>query len=138
MVQWYCPDCFAEVEERTPHCPRCGADLANPARDFEEQLIRALDHPLPDRQLLAAQVLGQRGARKAVPRLIGIVERADDPYLVAEATVALARIGDPAGLAVVDRMARAGPPVARAAARAALREQRPPSSGSPRPVEGSG
>lgn len=138
MVQWYCPDCFAEVEQRTAHCPRCGADLAKPARDFEEQLIRALEHPLPDRRLLAAQVLGQRGAHRAAPRLIGIVEQADDPYLVAEATVALARIGDPAGLAVVDQMARQGPAVARAAARAALRERRQPSSGSPQPVEGGG
>jgi hypothetical protein len=121
MVQWYCPDCFAEVVQQTGHCPRCGADLANPAIDFEEQLIRALQHPLPDRRLLAAQVLGQRRARRAVPHLIGIVHQADDPYLVAEATVALARIGEPAGLAVVDQMARQGPAVARAAARAALR-----------------
>jgi HEAT repeat protein len=136
MLQWYCPDCFAEVEQQTAHCPRCGADLADPARDFEEQLIRALGHPLPDRRLLAAQVLGQRQARSAVPDLIGIVEEADDPYLVAEATVALARIGDPAGLAVVDRMARQGSAVARAAARTALRKLRPPPSGPPRPVEG--
>src|SRR6266542_1749286 len=85
---------------------------------------------------LVSQVLGQRQARSAVPDLIGIVEEADDPYLVAEATVALARIGDPAGLAVVDRMARQGSAVARAAARTALRKLRPPPSGPPRPVEG--
>ncbi len=128
MVQWYCPDCFAEVEPQTAHCPRCGADLADPARDFEEQLIRALAHPLPDRRLF----------RTAVPRLIGIVEEADDPYLVAEAIVALARIGDPAGLAVVDRISRQGPAVGRVAARTALHERRPPPSGSPRPVEDGG
>jgi hypothetical protein len=138
MVQWYCPDCFAEVEQQNGDCPRCGADLGSPAGDFEEQLIRALRHPLPDRRLLAAQILGQRGARGAIPSLIEITEQADDPYLVAEATVALARIGDPAGLAVVDRMARAGPAVARAAARTARRERCPPPSGSPRPVEGDG
>jgi HEAT repeat protein len=138
MVQWYCPDCFAEVEQQTADCRRCGADLANPARDFEEQLIRALAHPLPDRRLLAAQILGRRGARRAVPRLIRVVDEADDPYLVAEATVALARIGDPAGLAVVARMAQQGPAVARAAARTALRERCPPPFGSPRPREGSG
>ena len=124
MVQWYCPDCFAEVEEQTERCPRCGADLTDPNFDFEEQLIRALRHPLPDRRLLAAQVLGQRHAHGAVPHLIGIVRESDDPYLVAEATVALARIGDPAGLAVVERVARHGPVVARAAASAALRQRR--------------
>jgi hypothetical protein len=47
----------------------------------------------------------------------------------------LARIGDPAGLAVVDRMARQGPAVARAAARAALCERRRPPSGSPTAAE---
>src|SRR6266704_692576 len=87
---------------------------------------------------VGAQVLGQRGARTAVPRLIGIVEEADDPYVVAEAIVALARIGDPAGLAVVDRISRQGSAVARAAARTALHERRPPPSGSPRPVEDGG
>lgn len=135
MVQWYCPDCFAEVEQQARRCPRCGTDVAKPAGDFEEQLIRALGHPLPDRQLLAAQVLGQRQARRAVPRLIEIAEQHHDPYLVAEAIVALARIGDPAGLAVVDRIARRGPAVARAAARAALRERRRPPSGSPTAAE---
>jgi broad specificity phosphatase PhoE len=129
MVQWYCPDCFAEVQEQATHCPRCGADFANPARAFEEQLIRALGHPLPDRRLLAAQVLGQRQAHRAVHSLVELVDQADDPYLVAEATLALARIGDPAGLAVVERMAREGPAVARAAASRALRERRPRPSG---------
>lgn len=135
MVQWYCPDCFAEVEQQTERCPRCGADLTDPTFDFEEQLIRALRHPLPDRRLLAAQILGQRHAHRAVPHLIGIVRESEDPYLVAEATVALARIGDPAGLAVVERVARHGPAVAHAAASAAFQQRRslaaskPPRSG---------
>jgi HEAT repeat protein len=128
MVQWYCPHCFAEVEQQTERCPRCGADLTDPTFDFEEQLIRALRHPLPDRRLLAAQVLGQRQAHGAVPDLLRIVGDSGDPYLVAEATVALARIGDPEGLTVAERIARDGPVVARAAARAALRNRRPPAS----------
>jgi hypothetical protein len=43
--------------------------------------------------LLATQVLGQRQAHRAVPRLVEIIDQAADPYLVAEATLALARIG---------------------------------------------
>lgn len=101
-MQWYCPDCFAEVAREAARCPRCGADLANPGRDYEQSLIKALRHPLPDRQLLAAQVLGARRARQAVPRLIEVIQETRDPYLAAEAITALARIGDPAGLAVVD------------------------------------
>ena len=124
MVQWYCPECFARVEQQTERCRHCGADLSDATFDFEEQLIRALRHPLPDRRLLAAQVLGQRRAHRAVPGLIGIIRESDDPYLVAEATMALARIGDPAGLAVVEEMARHGPAVARAAASTALHHRR--------------
>jgi broad specificity phosphatase PhoE len=129
VVQWYCPDCFAEVEQRTERCPRCAADLTDGTFDFEEQLIRALRHPLPDRRLLAAEVLGRRRAHRAVPGLIAVVRESDDPYLVAEASVALARIGDPAGLAVVEEIAQHGPVVARAAARAALHEPSPTSVG---------
>jgi HEAT repeat protein len=138
MVQWYCPDCFAEVEQQTERCPGCGADLTDPTFDFEEQLIRARQHPLPDRRLLAAQVLGQRHAHRAVPDLLRIVGDSGDPYLVAEATVALARIGEPEGLRVVERIARDGPVVARVAARAALRDRRPPASEQPMSAKGRG
>jgi len=121
MSQWYCPDCFAEVAPDAARCPRCDADLSEPDGDFEQRLIRALRHPLSDRRLLAAQILGARQARRAVPPLIEAAQQPHDPYLAAEAVTALARIGDPAGLAVVDRLARDGPVVPRAAARAALR-----------------
>jgi len=93
--------------------PRCAADLTGPPRDFEESLIRALRHPLPDRRLLAAEILGARRAHAALPRLIQLVEEGDDPYLMAEAVTALARIGDPAALAVVRQIAQDSPVVAR-------------------------
>jgi len=48
-----------------------------------------------------------------------VIQESHDPYLAAEAVTALARIGEPAGLAVVDRIAREGPARRRAAARAA-------------------
>ncbi len=124
MSHWYCPDCFAEVAPAAAQCPRCGADLSALGGDFEQRLIKALRHPLPDRQLLAAQILGARRAHQAVPRLMEVIQESNDPYLAAEAVTALARIGDPAGLAVVDRIARDGPAVPRAAARAALRRRR--------------
>lgn len=50
----------------------------------------------------------------AVPSLVAVVEDGGrDPYLVAEAVRALARIGDDRGMEVVRRVAADGPAVAR-------------------------
>ncbi len=118
-MHWFCPDCFAEVDEGRRCCPRCGAALMDRPRDYEAGLIRSLHHPLHDRRLLAAHILGVRRSRRAVPDLIEAVELGD-PYVAAEAVTALALIEDPTGLEVVRRTAERGPAVARAAARRAL------------------
>jgi len=91
---WFCPDCWQEVtpEERT--CPACGTDLGKHERaDYEAKLIRALEHRMADRRLIAARVLGQIGGTRAVRALIKLAERGDDPYASAEAVRALSRIG---------------------------------------------
>lgn len=120
-MTWFCLACFAELTGDFSRCPTCGADLDS-IRDeeFERKLLRALDHRLPDRRVLAARSLSLRRCVAAVDRLISIVLHDDDPYVVAAAVSALAAIGDPEGMAVVLRMAEEGPAVARAAARRAL------------------
>ncbi len=66
-----------------------------------------------------------KALRQAVPRLIEVIQQSHDPYLAAEAVTALARIGDPAGLTVVDRIAREGPAVPIAASTGAAVEVDP-------------
>lgn len=136
-MQWYCPDCFAEVERHCLRCPRCGVDLTHRTRDFEGDLIKALRHPLADRRLLAAQILGVRRSRRAVAALIDAAAN-NDPYLAAEAVTALGLIGDPDGLEVVRRAAELGPAVPRAAARRALGLDTADLRGRPAPGSGSG
>jgi HEAT repeat protein len=120
-VQWFCPECFAQVDQRSTRCPRCGVDLSHRRRDYEADLIKALRHPLADRRLVAAQILGARRSRRAVAALIDAVAASDsDPYLAAEAVVALGLIEDPRGLEVVRQAAEHGPVVPRAAARQTL------------------
>jgi len=119
-MTWFCPSCFAELPGQAQQCPGCGANPAAADRDFDAALIGALRHPLHDRRLLAARVLGARRMVAAVPALIAAVEDGDDPYLSAEAARALVAIGAPEGLAVTRRLATDGPVVARAAAREAL------------------
>jgi len=91
---WFCPDCSHEVNPEAQTCPLCGSDLAKQQRvDYETKLIRALEHRMADRRLIAARVLGQIGGTRAVRALIELAERGDDPYASAEAVRALARIG---------------------------------------------
>jgi HEAT repeat protein len=91
---WFCPDCWQEVNPEERICPACGSDLGKHKRaDYEAELIRALEHRMADRRLIASRVLGQIGGTRAVRALIKLVERGDDPYAAAEAVRALARIG---------------------------------------------
>jgi HEAT repeats len=119
-VTWFCLTCFAQLPKTAETCVRCGADQAGSDRDFEAALVAALQHPLHDRRLLAARVIGRRRAVTAVSALISVAEDARDPYLAAEAARALVAIGTAEGMAVVRRLARDGPVVARSAAREAL------------------
>jgi hypothetical protein len=119
-MTWFCPSCFTDLPGQARQCPRCGADLAAADPGFEAALIGALRHPLHDRRLLAARILGARRLGAAVPALIAVVRDGGDPYLAAEAARALVAIGAPEGLAVARRLATDGPVIARAAAREAL------------------
>jgi HEAT repeats len=112
-MTWFCPSCFAELPGQAQWCSRCGA-VASADRGFEAALIGALRHPLHDRRLLAARILGARRVAAAVPALITAVEDGDDPYLAAEAARALVAIGAPEGIAVARRLATDGPVVAAA------------------------
>lgn len=103
MAQHYCPRCWEEVAADAAVCPGCGLMLADAAAwSYDERLVNALDHRLPDRRLTAARILGERRHVAAVPRLVEILRSDPDVYLRAEAAVALVRIADPGGLAAVE------------------------------------
>jgi HEAT repeat protein len=104
-VIWFCPSCFAELPETAGTCLQCGADLVGSGRDFEAALVGALRHPLHDRRLMAARILGRRRAVAAVPALISAAGDSSDPYLAAEAVRALVAIGTLDGLAAARRLA---------------------------------
>jgi HEAT repeat protein len=113
-MTWFCLDCFAEVPPHADRCPACGAPTDD-GRGYEQKLLAALSHRLPDRRLLAAELLGRLGARGAIPRLAELAGDDRDPYLQATAARALARM-DP-DHPVVLRLAERGPVLARAALR---------------------
>jgi HEAT repeat protein len=107
MITWFCSMCFAEVDAAASRCPACRGDTRERV-GYEEGLIRALRHTLPDRQLLAASILGRRGSREAVPHLIAAAENPSDPYLAAEAARALGLIGGSESASALRRLSEAG------------------------------
>lgn len=91
-----------------------------PGTTYVDQLLWALEHPLPERRLVAARVLGQRGEPRAATPLRSLVTNSD-PYLAATALHALAQIcGVDQIRDVLREQQRSGPAPVRAAARAAL------------------
>jgi len=65
---------------------RCGRPVQGPpGLSFDEQLVWALGHPDGDRAVLAAQTLGLRRVRSALPILRRVVDEGRDPYLAVAA-----------------------------------------------------
>lgn len=118
MITRFCPECFAEIDLQGERCSSCGAPTTKDERTYEEKLVRALDHHLADRRLLAARILGALGSRAAVPRLAEAAGDATDPYLAAEAARSLALI-EP-DHPIVTWIRDSGPVLARTAVREVL------------------
>lgn len=84
-------------------------------------LLWALDHPLPDRRMLAAELLGRRRENRAVTPLLALALDPSDPFLAAEAVRSVVAItGVDAVRTTLERLAREGPVPARREAAKAL------------------
>jgi hypothetical protein len=114
-MTWFCPECFEEIDTPRQRCPSCGALAEDDRQSYEDKLVRALNHRLPDRQVLAARILAALRSRAAVPRLAELAVDDKDPYLAAEAARSLALI-EP-DHPVVRRLGASGPLLSRTAVR---------------------
>lgn len=117
----YCWRCYAANPEPAGRCRSCGGAVEQPATaTWTDQLIWALGHPLPGRQMIAAQILGQRRELRAAAPLRALVGTAD-PFLAARALDSLVLIVGAAPLRdLLDELARTGSPVVSYVARRAL------------------
>lgn len=88
----YCPACYSRNQWEAEQCAACGASLVT-ADSFEDRLVWALDHPDTATAMLAAELLGRRGAKAAISRLIEITGSSDS-YRAAAAARALTMIDD--------------------------------------------
>ena len=82
----WCHYCYGVNPRESGPCVRCGRRIEGPpGLTFDDQLVWALGHPDGDRAVLAAQTLGVRRVRAALPALRRAVDEDRDPYLAAAA-----------------------------------------------------
>jgi len=83
---YWCYHCYAVNPEPDGHCLRCGEQVDGPPDiSYDDRLIWALGHPDGDRAVMAAQTLGVRRVRAALPALRRAVDEDRDPYLAVAA-----------------------------------------------------
>lgn len=123
----WCFYCYAVNRNPTGPCVRCGRPVEGPpGRSFDDQLVWALGHPDGDRAVLAAQTLGVRRVRSALPVLRRVVEEDRDPFLAVAALRSAIAIAGPEELRDwLEQLAHCDSFMVRDVARRALPGQRP-------------
>jgi HEAT repeat protein len=109
-LTYYCFHCYGENAEPRGTCRHCGRRIEAPeGTSYTELLVWALDHPIGDVALRAAETLGLRRERRARDRLRELAVSRRDPYLAAEALRSLIRIeGEEELRPLLERLARSG------------------------------
>jgi HEAT repeat protein len=133
----YCTGCWAEISTGDTVCLKCGANAITDPRSFDEKLLGALNHPLPETRVRICWLAGRRRMREAVPALLRLL---GDPDLYVRMTVleALGEIGEVATIPVLEAAARERSVLIQKAARQALlrihgRKEKEPARSSSRP-----
>ena len=89
-MRFFCPKCWAELEEDSEICPKCGFRFKD--LSYEDKLIMALRHPVLEFKINAIRTLGRLKSKRAVREFERMVEEETVP-IVLEIVEALARIG---------------------------------------------
>ena len=97
----YCTRCWREVKSEDKVCPGCEADLTLDHRTYEEKLLGALAHPLPEARVRICWLIGENQIRHAVPDLISLAEEDPDLFVRKAALESLGTLGDPRSVAIL-------------------------------------
>jgi hypothetical protein len=91
----FCSNCWAENPLDAPNCDRCGTSLSETGSIFYDQkLMRALHHPIPETREMAAMLLGQRRDQPALPVLMSRLFEETDMGVLCAISKALGQLGD--------------------------------------------
>lgn len=92
-LTYYCWACYGRNPVPAGTCLHCGGEIeAPPGTGYAERLLWALDHPVSERGVEAALILGRRRERSAARRLRALALESSDPFLAAAALESLVAI----------------------------------------------
>jgi HEAT repeat protein len=91
----FCTHCWSEIDSKADQCPQCRIDLGGDSRSYEEKLIAALAHPLPEARVRICWLIGQNRIRAVVPCLMHMAEQDPDLFVQKAAVEALGTLQDP-------------------------------------------
>ena len=100
-IRYFCMSCWSEIPPDTRRCPSCGRSTSK-RLPYRQALERALRSPEEFTARRAAYLLGLLADPGSVPPLARAIEEGD-PYVVAEAAAALARIDSTQAQVLVEK-----------------------------------
>ena len=108
MLTYYCPNCWSELVEGETVCPACGFEVVEfDAYSFEEKLLAALHHSVPERRNMAAQILGNRASQRGLIEFEKIIDSGEIDYFFLRAILlATVKIEHPNRLIILHKASR--------------------------------
>ena len=108
MLTYYCPNCWTIVAETDKICPNCGYILEEFEKmDYEDKLLAALHHPVPERQIMAAQILGDLKSQRALPEFLKIIIGGEQDYFFLRSILmATAKVNHPDRILILEEASR--------------------------------
>lgn len=88
----FCTECWHETDSSRQTCPQCGADLGLNLHSYEEKLVSALSHPLPEARVRACWLVGLNNVQLAVTTLISMAQEDPDLFVRRAAVQALGKV----------------------------------------------
>ena len=108
MLTYYCPKCWSVVDKSGQACPHCGYILENfDDLTYEDKLLAALHHSIPERRIMAAQILGNLKSQRALPEFLKIILAGEEDYFFLRSILlATARISHPGRMKILKEASR--------------------------------
>ena len=107
MITHYCPECWSTLQGTEITCPNCGFLLQKYNQlAFEEKLLVALHHPVPERRIMAAQILGNLHSQQAISEFENIIAVENDYFFLRAVLLAVAKIKHPRQMDILSSATR--------------------------------
>ncbi|MCL4561366.1 MAG: HEAT repeat domain-containing protein [Chloroflexi bacterium] len=126
MITYYCPQCWTILNGQMANCPECGYELSRFSElPYEDKLLISLHHPVQDNRIMAIEILGNTGSRKAIPEFEQILaQESEDYYVLRAVLLAASKIGGAQGVALLERAQGHSSSLVQRLAKRLLAEQR--------------